>query len=188
MTPSRPFAVVAATAAPFGLWRLFLVFAKIGAVLFGSGYVLLAFLRGDFVDRLHWLTERQLLDSVAVGQITPGPVFTTATFIGYIVGGIPGAVVATIGIFAPAFLFVAICGFLIPRIRRSEIAGSMLDGVVVGSLALMGVLAWQLGRAAIVDVPTFIIEVVSAVLLLTFRINSVWLIVLAGAFGWLYRS
>jgi chromate transporter len=140
------------------------------------------------VDRLHWLTERQLLDSVAVGQITPGPVFTTATFIGYIIGGTPGAVVATVGIFAPAFVFVAISGFLIPRIRRSRVAASMLDGVVVGSLALMGVVAWQLGRAAIVDVPTLVIAIVSAVLLLTLRVNSAWLIIAAGVFGWLYRG
>ncbi len=188
MTLARASAVLAVTAVPFGLWRLFLVFAKIGAVLFGSGYVLLAFLRADLVDRLHWLTERQLLDAVAVGQITPGPVFTTATFIGYIIGGIPGAVVATVGIFAPAFVFVSLSGLLIPRIRKSPIAGAMLDGVVVGSLALMGVVAWQLGRAAIVDVPTLVIGVVSTALLLRFRLNSAWLIAAAGAFGWLYRG
>ncbi|HXZ81259.1 MAG TPA: chromate efflux transporter [Terriglobales bacterium] len=187
ISPARVLGGFATAAAPFGLWRLFLVFAKIGAVLFGSGYVLLAFLRADLVDRLHWLTERQLLDSVAVGQITPGPVFTTATFIGYVIGGAPGAIAATVGIFAPAFIFVAISGFLISRIRRSKIASSMLDGVVVGSLALMGVVAWQLGRAAIIDVPTLVIAIVSAVLLLTFRINSSWLIVAAGVFGWLYR-
>ena len=188
LTPGRASAVLAVTAAPFGLWRLFLVFAKIGAVLFGSGYVLLAFLRSDLVDRLHWLTERQLLDSVAVGQITPGPVFTTATFIGYIIGGVPGAFVATVGIFAPAFVFVAVSGFVIPRIRRSIVAGSMLDGVVVGSLALMGVVTWQLGRAAIIDLPTGVITLVSAALLLRFRVNSAWLIAAAGIFGWLYRG
>ncbi len=188
ITPLRLPAVLAATAAPFGLWRLFLVFAKIGAVLFGSGYVLLAFLQGDLVDRLHWLTERQLLDAVAVGQITPGPVFTTATFIGYIIGGIPGAVIATVGIFAPAFLLVAISGLVIPKIRRSRVAASLLDGVVVGSLALMGVVAWQLGRAAIIDMPTLVIAIVSTALLVRFRINSAWLIVAAGAFGWLYRG
>ena len=188
MTPTHASAVLAATAVPFGLGRLFLVFAKIGAVLFGSGYVLLAFLRADLVDRLHWLTERQLLDAVAVGQITPGPVFTTATFIGYIIGGIPGAVIATVGIFAPGFLFVGISGLVIPRIRRSRVAASMLDGVVVGSLALMGVVAWQLGRAAIIDVPTLVIAVVSTALLLRFRVNSAWLIAASGAFGWLYRG
>jgi chromate transporter len=188
ITPARVFAAAVTASAPFGLWRLFLVFAKIGAMLFGSGYVLLAFLRSDLVDRLHWLTERQLLDAVAVGQITPGPVFTTATFIGYVIGGVRGAIVATVGIFAPAFLFVAVSGFLIPRIRRSALASSMLEGVVVGSLALMGVVAWQLGRAAITDVPTLIIVGVSALLLLMFRINSIWLIAIAGMFGWVYRS
>lgn len=177
-----------AVAIPIGLWRLFLVFAKIGAVLFGSGYVLLAFLRADLVGRLHWLTERQLLDAVAIGQVTPGPVFTTATFIGYIIGGVPGAVVATVGIFAPGFVYVALSGLLIPRIRRSRVAASMLDGVVVGSLALIGVVAWQLGRAAIIDVPTLVIAIVSTALLLRFRVNSAWLIVTAGAFGWLYRG
>jgi chromate transporter len=188
ITLARASAVLAVTAVPVGLWRLFVVFAKIGAVLFGSGYVLLAFLRADLVDRLHWLTERQLLDAVAVDQITPGPVFTTATFIGYIVGGIPGAVIATVGIFAPAFVFVSLSGLLIPRIRKSPIAGAMLDGVVVGSLALMGMVAWQLGRAAIIDLPTGVIALISAALLLRFRVNSAWLIAAAGAFGWLYRG
>jgi len=114
--------------------------------------------------------------------------FTTATFVGYIIGGIPGAVIATVGIFAPAFLFVAISGLVIPKIRRSRVAASMLDGVVVGSLALMGVVAWQLGRAAIIDVPTLVIAIVSTALLVRFRVNSAWLIVAAGAFGWLYRG
>jgi len=186
LSPVHVLVAAAAPAVPVGLWRLFLTFAKISAVLFGSGYVLLAFLRTDLVDGLHWLTEKQLLDSVAVGQITPGPVFTTATFIGYIIGGVPGALVATIGVFAPAFIFVAVSGVVIPRIRRSKIAGSMLDGVVVGSLALIGVVAWQLGRAAIIDVPTLMIAIVSTGLLLRFRINSAWLIAAAGAFGWLY--
>ena len=183
--PPVALAATASVAVPVALWPLFLVFAKIGAVLFGSGYVLLVFLRADLVNRLHWLTEQQLLDSVAVGQITPGPVFTTATFIGYVVAGLPGALVATVGIFAPAFVFVALSGWLIPRIRRSMVAGAMLDGVVVGSLALMGVVAWQLGRSAIVNMPTFVIGTVSAALLLTFRINSAWLIAAAGVFGWL---
>jgi chromate transporter len=170
--------------APFGLPRLFLTFLKIGSVLFGSGYVLLAFLRSDFVDRLHWLTEKQLLDAVAVGQVTPGPVFTTATFIGYIVAGTRGAAVATVAIFLPAFILVAASGPLIPRIRRSAIAGAFLDGVIVGSLALMGVVAWQLGRAAIVDATTVAIALVSAILLFRFRINSAWLVIGAAVVGW----
>jgi chromate transporter len=169
----------------YSMGRLFLVFAKIGAVLFGSGYVLLAFLRGDLVNRLHWLTEKQLLDAVAVGQITPGPVFSTATFIGYVIGGPSGAAVATLGIFAPAFLFVGLSSFVLPKIRRSPLAGAILDGVIVGSLALMAVVAWQLGRSAIVDVPTLVLSAASIVLLLRFRLNSAWLIAAAGIFGWL---
>jgi len=153
-------------------------------VVFGSGYVLLAFLRSDFVDRLHWLTEKQLLDAVAVGQVTPGPVFTTATFIGYIAGGTRGAAVATVAVFLPAFVLVAASGPLIPRIRRSAIAGAFLDGVIVGSLALMGVVAWQLGRAAIVDFTTVAIALVSAILLFRFRVNSAWLVIGAALVGW----
>ena len=181
-----PMAAVAAKpdAVPFGLSRLFLTFLKIGSVLFGSGYVLLAFLRSDFVDRLHWLTEKQLLDAVAVGQVTPGPVFTTATFIGYIVGGARGAAVATVAIFLPAFVLVAASGPLIPRIRRSALAGAFLDGVIVGSLALMGVVAWQLGRAAIVDFTTVAIALVSAILLFRFHVNSAWLVIGAAVVGW----
>jgi chromate transporter len=170
-------------AMPFSLWRLFLTFLKIGSVLFGSGYVLLAFLRSDFVLRLHWLTEKQLLDSVAVGQVTPGPVFTTATFIGYLVGGIPGAVVATLAIFLPGFLLVAVSGPLIPRIRRSPLAGAILDGVIVASLALMGVVTWQLGRAALIDLLTIAIAVVSAVLLFRWQVNAAWLILAAAIIG-----
>ncbi len=187
LMPFAAHAAIAPTGVSATLTRLFLVFAKIGAVLFGSGYVLLAFLRADLVERLHWLTERQLLDAVAVGQITPGPVFTTATFIGYVVAGLPGATVATVGIFAPAFIFVALSGLVIPNIRRSPIAGAMLDGVVVGSLALMGVVAWQLGRAAIVDIPTVVIAVASLVALLRFNLNSAWLILAAAAFGLIRR-
>ncbi len=181
-----PMAAVASRpdAVPFGLSRLFLTFLKISSVLFGSGYVLLAFLRSDFVDRLGWLTEKQLLDAVAVGQVTPGPVFTTATFIGYIVGGTRGAAVATVAVFLPAFILVAASGTLLPRIRRSAIAGAFLDGVIVGSLALMGVVAWQLGRAAIVDATTAAIALVSAILLFRFRVNSAWLVIGAAVVGW----
>jgi chromate transporter len=171
---------------PFNLSRLFLTFLKIGSVLFGSGYVLLAFLRSDFVVRLHWLSEQQLLDSVAVGQVTPGPVFTTATFIGYLLGGVPGAVVATVAIFLPGFLLVAASGRFIPKIRSSAIAGAMLDGVIVGSLALMGVVTWQLGRAALIDPLTYAIAIASVVLLLWKRVNAVWLIAAAAIAGMLH--
>jgi chromate transporter len=169
-------ATAAAAIAPVSMLRLFLSFLKIGSVVFGSGYVLLAFLRAEFIDHLHWLTEKQLIDAVAVGQFTPGPVFTTATFIGYVVAGIPGAVIATLGIFLPGFLLVAVSGPLIPKLRRSLMAGAILDGVVVGSLALMAVVAWQLGRAAIVDWLAALIFVASATALLRFRLGPAWLI------------
>ena len=162
-----------------GLGTLFLTFLKIGSVLFGSGYVLLAFLRADFVDHLHWLTESQVLDAVSVGQITPGPVFTTATFIGYVLGGAPGAVVATLGIFLPAFVFVALSGPLVPWMRKHAVAGGLLDGVNVASMALMAVVTWQLGRASIIDLTTAALAVAAAGAL-ALRINSLWLL-LAGA-------
>ncbi len=176
-----------AAAVPVSMIRLFFSFLKIGAVVFGSGYVLLAFLRTEFIDRLHWLTERQLIDAVAVGQFTPGPVFTTATFIGYLVAGIPGALLATVGIFLPGFALVALSGRVLPRLRRSVWAAAILDGVVVGSLALMAVVAWQLGRASVIDWITLGILVISTTLLLRFRINSAWLIAGAGLIGWFVR-
>ena len=166
----------AAAAVPFGLWQLFFFFLKIGSVLFGSGYVLLVFLRADLVDRWHWLTESQLLDAIAVGQITPGPVFTTATFIGYLLSGTSGAILATVGIFLPAFVFVAISGPLIPRLRRSPAAGVFLDGVNAASLALMAVVMIQLARAALVDISTLVIGAAAAFLLLRYKLNSMWLV------------
>jgi chromate transporter len=177
-------ALGAIAAVPVSLSGLFLVFVKAGAVLFGSGYVLLAFLRADLVERLGWLTEAQLLDAIAVGQVTPGPVFTTATFVGYVLAGVPGAAVATVGIFLPAFIFVAISGPLVPLIRRSPIAGSMLDGVNVASLALMTVVLWQLARATFVDRGAVAIGIVSVMTLAFWRINSAWLIIAGAALGW----
>jgi chromate transporter len=172
---------------PVGLARLFLSFLKIGSVVFGSGYVLLAFLQTEFVERLHWLTDKQLIDAVAVGQFTPGPLFTTATFIGYVVAGWRGAVVATVGIFLPGFLLVAVSGPLIPRLRRSPVAAAALDGVVAGSLALMAVVTWQLGKASIVDRTTLVVFVASLIALLRFRVNSAWLIAAAAVVGWAIR-
>jgi chromate transporter len=177
------FGVALGTPAAVSLWPLFAIFLKIGAVLFGSGYVLLAFLRADFVQRLGWLTERQLLDAVAVGQVTPGPVFTTATFIGYVLAGAPGAVVATIGIFLPAFLFVAVSGPIIPRLRRSRIAGAALDGVNAASLGLMALVTWQLGRASVVSVPTALLAVGAGLVLATRRVNAAWLIAAGAIIG-----
>jgi chromate transporter len=178
-----PAVIASATTTPASLLAIFALFVKTGAVLFGSGYVLLAFLRADFVDRLHWLTDRQLLDAIVVGQITPGPVFTTATFVGYVIAGWQGAIVATVGIFLPAFVFVAASGPLVPRLRRSPTAGAALDGVTVASLALMAVVTWQLGRAALPDVATWTIASVSLLLLIRYRVNSAWLVGAALAVG-----
>jgi chromate transporter len=176
-------AVATTAALPFGLAPLFLVFLKVGAVLFGSGYVLLAFLRADLVERLHWLTNSQLIDAVAVGQMTPGPVFTTATFIGYILGGPVAGLVATIGIFLPAFVFVALSAPLVPRLRRSPLAAGFLDGVNVASLALMAVVTWLLARSAIVSYWTAAVALASAVSLIRFRVNSAWLVLAGGIVG-----
>ncbi|MGA7921467.1 MAG: chromate efflux transporter [Candidatus Acidiferrales bacterium] len=173
----------AATAVSFSLISLFLVFLKVGATVFGSTYVLLAFLRADLVAHRGWLTDAQLVDAVAVGQVTPGPVFTTATFIGFLLGGIGGSVLSTVGIFLPAFLLVAVSGPLVPRIRQSKTAGAFLDGVNVGSLALMAAVTWQLGRASLVDAITVLVAVASLIALLRFRVNSVWLILLGGITG-----
>ena len=145
--------------------------------------MLLAFLRADFIVHLGWLSEKQLLDAVAVGQITPGPVFTTATFIGYLVGGIRGAIIATVAIFLPGFILVAASGSIISRIRNSDVAGAFLDGVIVGSLALMGVVAWQLGRQSLVDVFTCVIFALSLVLLLRSRVSPLWIMTAAAIAG-----
>jgi len=188
LSPATHGAGAISGAAPVTLERLFLAFLKIGSVVFGSGYVLLSFLKAEFIDHLHWLTEKQLIDAVAVGQFTPGPVFTTATFIGYVLGGLPGAILATLGIFAPGFALVAASGPLIPRIRRSPMAGAILDGVVVGSLALMAVVAWQLGKASVADWLTVSILVVSIIAIFLFRLNSAWLILGAAIVGWVARG
>ena len=177
-------AASAAATVPFAVWSLFLIFLKIGSVLFGSGYVLLAFLRADFVERLGWLTEAQLLDAVAVGQVTPGPVFTTATFIGYLLGGTAGAAAATAGIFLPAFIFVALSGPLVPRIRKSAVAGAVLDGVNLASLALMAVVTWHLGRSSLVDLPTIAMAAAAGIAIMRYRVNSAWVVLAGALLGW----
>jgi chromate transporter len=171
---------VGAGAAPTSLWLLTSVFLKVGAILFGSGYVLLAFLRADLVQHYGWLTDQQLIDAIAVGQVTPGPVFTTATFIGYLVAGTPGALLATLGIFLPSFVLVAATYRIIPKLRASPWAAGFLDGVNVASLGLMAVVTWHLGRAALVDAVTVGTAIVAAALLFRFRMNTAWL-VLGGA-------
>lgn len=170
----------AAASSTVELKSLFWVFLKFGSIVYGSGYVLLAFLRTDLVTRLHWLTSAQLLDAIAVGQVTPGPVFTTATFIGFVLGGARGAIIATVGMFLPAFLFVAVSGPLVPRLRKSPLAGAFLDGVNAASLALMATVTWELGRAALIDGLTVGLTMLNAVLLFRFRVNSLWLM-LGGA-------
>lgn len=175
----------AGAAFPFGLMRLFLFFLKVGSVLFGSGYVLLAFIRADLVQRWQWLSESQLLDAIAVGQVTPGPVFTTATFIGYLLGGFSGALAATAGIFLPAFIFVALSGPVVPRIRRSATAAAFLDGVVAASLSLMAVVTVQLARGSLVDLFSILLTLGSAMLLIRFRLNSAWLVLAGALAGWI---
>ena len=176
-------AALTAAAVPFSFGVLFLTFLKIGAVLYGSGYTLLAFLEADFVDRLGWLTTTQLIDAVAIGQFTPGPVFTTATFVGFLLGGVPGAILATVAIFLPAFVFVSLSNPLIPRLRESAWVGGFLDGVNVCSLGLMAAVTIELSRAAFVDPLTVLIASISAVLIIRYRVNTTWLIAGAALVG-----
>ncbi len=181
----------ATTAVSVSLTSLFLVFFKIGAVLFGGGFVLFALIRSDMVARLHWITEQQLLDAIAMGQVTPGPLSTTATFIGYLLKGVPGALVGTVAIFLPAFILVAVSGPLVPRLRQSPVAAAFLDGLNVAALALIAVVAFQLSRAAIVDWITLVLAAASLILLVRYRVNSVWLILMGAAVGagamWMHR-
>ncbi len=166
------------------LWALGLFFLKVGAILYGSGYVLIAFLEGGLVDDLGWLTEQQLLDAVAIGQFTPGPVLTTATFIGYVLGGVPGAVVATLGIFLPAFVFVGLLNPVVPRLRASKWSAAFLDAVNVSAVALMAVVTLELGADVLVSPGAWAIFAVAAVLALRFKVNAAY-IVLGGALaGW----
>ncbi len=168
--------------------RLFLQFLKIGAVLYGSGYVLLAFLQSTFVEDLGWLTHEQLIDGVAIGQFTPGPVFTTAAFVGYVSGGFGGAVLATLGIFIPSFIFVALTRPVVPRVRNSPWAGALLDGVNAAALGLMAAVTLELARSAIVDVVTFLMAAVAITVLIRVRPNSAWIIIGGAVFGIAYKG
>jgi chromate transporter len=168
---------------PLTLSALGLVFLKIGAILFGSGYVLLAFLRQDLVVQRGWLTDAQLLDAIAIGQFTPGPVLTTATFVGYLVAGVPGAAVATLAIFLPSFVFVTASSPLIPKLRASRWAAGFLDGANAASLALMAMVTWQLGRAAVVDGLTAGLAAIAGALVFGTRVHSAWLILGGAAVG-----
>lgn len=181
-----PLGLLAAPASLAGTLGIFVSFLKIGSVLFGSGYVLLAFLRSEFVDP-GLLTYQQLLDAVAVGQVTPGPVFTTATFIGYVLAGVPGAVLATVGIFLPGFVFVALTGPIIPRLRDSSVLAGLLDGVNVASLALMAGVTWQLGRASLVEPVPALIALAALVMLFAREVNPAWLVLAGGSLGFAYH-
>ncbi|MDF5755054.1 chromate efflux transporter [Spongiactinospora sp. TRM90649] len=165
------------------LAQLFLTMLKIGSVLYGSGYVLLAFLRGDFVERLGWITGEQLIDAVSIGQVTPGPVFTTATFVGYLVAGPIGAFLATVAIFLPSFLFVGLLTRLTDRLRSSDWTSAMLDGLNAAALALMAGVSYQLARTAIVDGLTAAIALVTLVLLWKTRLNNAWYIAAGALIG-----
>jgi len=174
-----------AAAASVSWLSVFLFFLKIGSVLYGSGYVLLAFLQRDLVERNEWLTSQQLLDAVAIGQFTPGPVFTTATFIGYLLAGNAGAIAGTIGIFLPAFVLVLIINPWVPKLRQSPWASGFLDGVNAASLGLMAAVTYILGRAAVVDVLTIVLAVLSAIAVFRFKVNSAWLVLAGGAIGFI---
>lgn len=182
-------ALPAQAASVFNLTTVFLIFLKIGAILYGGGYVLLAFLHADFVERLGWLTEQQLLDAVAVGQVTPGPLFTTATFIGYQLGGVSAALLATLAIFLPGFVFVAISNPLIPKMRASPWLGALLDGVNIAALSLMAGVTLQIARAAFIDWIAVAIALITALLIFRWKVNTTWLVIgggLAGLLaGWL---
>jgi chromate transporter len=184
---TSPLFLMVAPAGTDDLGRIFGVFLKVGALLFGSGYVLLAFLERDLVDRLGLITQQQLLDAIAVGQFTPGPVFTTATFVGYLIADLPGAAVATIGIFLPSFLLVALVAPLAVRARQLPVAAALLDGVNAASLGLMAAVTLVLSRTAIVDVVTVALGVVGALLIWRTKVNSVWLILGAAAVGLAFR-
>ncbi|MDQ6526988.1 chromate efflux transporter [Nocardioides sp. LHD-245] len=176
--------LLALAAPPDGrLPELFWTMLKIGAVLYGSGYVLIAFLEGDFVDRLGWVTQQQLLDAVSIGQVTPGPVFTTATFLGYLVAGLPGAVVATVAIFLPSFVFVGLLTRLTDWLRSRAWTAALLDGLNATALALMAGVALQLGRTGLVDVLTVVLAAGTLVLLWRTRLNSAWFIAAGAVVG-----
>ncbi len=182
-----PLTTSLASIAPFSQTTLFLSFLKIGSVLFGSGYVLLAFLRSEFVVRLGWLTNQQVLDAIVAGQITPGPVFSSATFVGYLLGGWPAALLATLGIFLPSFLFVGLLSRILPYVRKSPWAATFLDGVNAASLGLMAGVTVQLGQTAIMDVFTILLLLVTLFVMFRLKVNPIWLIIGGGLMGVLQR-
>jgi chromate transporter len=182
-----PLPMLAAGSIPFSQATLFFTFLKIGAVIYGSGYVLYAFFNSEFVVHLSWLTHQQLLDAIAVGQITPGPVASSATFVGYLMGGWPSALLASLAFFLPSFFFVALISRVIPHVRKKWWSGAFLDGVNVASLGLMVGVTWVLGRSAVIDWFSVVLAVVSLALVFRFKVNSAWLILGGGLLGIFYR-
>jgi chromate transporter len=183
-----PLSLLSAGIVPFSQTTLFLTFLKIGAVLYGSGYVLLAFFNSEFVVHLGWLTHQQLLDAIAVGQITPGPVATSATFVGYLMGGWPSALLATLAFFLPSFFFVVVVSRILPWLRKSWWSGAFLDGVNIASLGLMVGVTWQLGRAGVVDWFTIALAIIALFLVFRFKVNSAWLILGRALLGVVYKT
>jgi chromate transporter len=181
--PLTSLAQIGGTTASLSWGGVFLFFLKIGFVLYGSGYVLLAFLQRDLVERNHWLTSQQLLDAVAIGQVTPGPVFTTATFVGYLLADHAGAIAATVGIFLPAFLLIWLVNPWVSRLRQSDWTSGFLDGVNAASLGLMVTVTYTLAQTALVDSLTVIMAILSAVAVFRFKLNSAWLVLIGGAIG-----
>ncbi len=183
-----PVTAISGSAIAFSQSTLFLTFLKIGATLFGSGYVLVAFLKSNFVERLGWLTNAQVIDAIAVaGQMTPGPVFTSATFVGYILGGWPSALLATLGIFLPSFLLVGLLSRVLPFVRQSQWAAAFLDGINAASLGLMTAVAIQLGRVVLVDIFTIALTVCALFLVFRYKASSVWLVLGGGLLGVIYK-
>jgi chromate transporter len=173
--------------ASVSLWKLGLFFLKIGSVLYGSGYVLIAFLEGGLVKDYGWLTHQQLLDAVAIGQFTPGPVLSTATFVGYLVSGVPGAVISTIAIFLPSFVFVLILNPVIPRLRASKMMSAFLDAVNISAIGLMAAVTVQLVSTSLTDWKGVIIAVVAAIAGMHFKLNSAWLVLGGAVMGWIMK-
>ena len=170
-------ATTATTVPP--LWKLGLFFLKVGSILFGSGYVLIAFIEGELVNQNGWLTQQQLLDAIAIGQFTPGPVLSTSTFIGYVIAGIPGAIVATLGIFFPSFIFVLILNPLIPKLRNSTWTSAFLDAVNVSAVGLMAVVTLQLAYSLFlqpIDYIAIMIFIIGLIGLFRFKLSPLWLV------------
>ena len=181
-------AMQGAVAAAPSLGTLALFFLKVGSVLYGSGYVLVAYLEADVVDRYGWLTQTQLLDAVALGQLTPGPVLTTSTAVGYLIQGVPGAVVATLAIFLPAFLFTGLLHPLVPRLRQHLLTASLLDAINAASVALMGVVTVRLALGTLDSVAAWGIALASAALVLSRGVRVAWLVAGAALVGWVLSA